>query len=62
LPAAATSTEPVAAPPFQAFATAFLSVAESPPPRLIEITFAPRVCVQLMQLATSDVSPVPAAV
>src|ERR687894_2557722 len=56
------STEPFAAPLFQAFTTAFLSVVDSPPPRLIEMTLAPRVCVQLMQFATSEVRPVPAAV
>src|SRR5918992_4253124 len=56
------STEPFAAPPFQALTTLFLSVVESPPPRLIEMTLEPRVCVQLMQFATSEVRPVPAAV
>jgi hypothetical protein len=42
--------------------TAALSVALSPPPRLIEMSFTFWPTVQLMQFAMSVVSPVPAAV
>src|SRR3954447_14384760 len=46
-------------PLFHARATALCSVVESPPPRLIEMTFTPWSVTQLMQLATSAVEPEP---
>src|SRR5829696_4790990 len=45
-----------------AFRTAVWSVSDSPPPRLIEITFTPWLAVQLRQLAMSLVRPTPAGV
>src|SRR3954470_7813841 len=59
LPAAATTTEPPVPPPAHAYWRALCSVVESPPPSDIEMTFAPRSCTQVMQLATSAVEPWP---
>jgi hypothetical protein len=58
LPAAATSSTPR----LLAAWTAALSVALSPPPRLIEMTLTFWLAVQLMQFAMSVVRPTPAAV
>src|SRR3954467_5067539 len=52
-------TEPAAPPPAHAYWTACCNVVDAPPPRLIEMTFAPLSCAQRMQLATSDVDPWP---
>ena len=60
MPAAATSTEPFGPPFAQAPWTACWSVVDAPPPRLIEMTFAPCVCAHVMQLDTSEVRPTPA--
>src|SRR3954453_6088681 len=54
-------TEPSRPPPAHAAFTAARSVLVAGPPRLSEMTFAPRVCAHEMHAATSELSPEPSA-